>query len=332
MSSRVVAVFDRREDAVKARQDLIQAGCKETNVQLTAQAAGAKPAEADKGFWESLKEFFGADDSTTYQEAYRRGGTVLTVDTAEGQTDQVVAILNRHNPADIDRRVEEWTRAGWQRPATATAAASTSTATGASARKGEVAVPKVEEQLNVGKRREERGGVRIYKRVIEQPVQEQVRLREEHVHVEERPANRPAGPEAFKEQTIEAREMRERPVVSKEARVVGEVVVGKEATEHTETVKDTVRRTDVQVEQLDDEFRRDFDSHYAGRGVSYDQWRPAYQYGQQMAMDKRYSGRDWTAVESDARTHFEKTHPGKWGEFKDAVRRAYEKARAKVHA
>ena len=40
-------------------------------------------------------------------------------------------------------------------------------------------------------------------------------------------------------------------MVNKQARVVEEVVVGKEATERTETVRDTVRRTDVEVEQLD---------------------------------------------------------------------------------
>jgi len=37
------------------------------------------------------------------------------------------------------------------------------------------------------------------------------------------------------------------PVVAKTARVVEEVVVGRETTERTETVKDTVRREEVEV-------------------------------------------------------------------------------------
>ena len=55
---------------------------------------------------------------------------------------------------------------------------------------------------------------------------------------------------AFKEGTIEVTETAEIPVVAKEARIVEEVVVGKEATQRTETVHGTVRRTDVEVEQL----------------------------------------------------------------------------------
>ena len=56
---------------------------------------------------------------------------------------------------------------------------------------------------------------------------------------------------AFREGTIEVTETSEVPVVAKEARVVEEVVVGKTATDRTETVRDTVRRTDVEVEDLD---------------------------------------------------------------------------------
>ena len=82
-------------------------------------------------------------------------------------------------------------------------------------------------------------------------MQEQVTLREEHVRVERRPADRPvaAGDDAlFRERTIEATESAEEAVVSKEARVTEEVVVRKTAEERTETVSDTVRRTEVEVE------------------------------------------------------------------------------------
>jgi len=84
-------------------------------------------------------------------------------------------------------------------------------------------------------------------------VQEQVTLREEHVTVERRPVDRPvtqADMSAFQQGTIEVTERAEQAVVAKEARVVEEVVVGKEATERTETIQDTVRRTDVDVEEL----------------------------------------------------------------------------------
>jgi stress response protein YsnF len=53
---------------------------------------------------------------------------------------------------------------------------------------------------------------------------------------------------AFQERTIEATETTEEPVVSKEARVREEVVIRKTADDETRTVSDTVRRTEVKVE------------------------------------------------------------------------------------
>jgi uncharacterized protein (TIGR02271 family) len=98
----------------------------------------------------------------------------------------------------------------------------------------------------------ESGGAHVRTGVQEVPVEEQVRLREEHVHVERRPVDRIAtdAPEAFREGVIEITEYAEVPVVSKETRVIEEVVIGKEITERTETVRDTVRRTDVEVDQV----------------------------------------------------------------------------------
>ena len=55
---------------------------------------------------------------------------------------------------------------------------------------------------------------------------------------------------AFHEGTIEVTETSEVPVISKEARVVEEVVVGKTAANRTETARDTVRRTNVDVELI----------------------------------------------------------------------------------
>ncbi|MDQ3650291.1 MAG: DUF2382 domain-containing protein [Acidobacteriota bacterium] len=121
------------------------------------------------------------------------------------------------------------------------------------ANQGEVAVPVIEEELQVGKRAVEKGGVRVQSRVTEKPVEETVRLREEQVNVERRPVYRKvtdADVAALKGGTMEVTTMGEEVVVDKRARVVEEVVVGKDVTEHTETVRDTVRRTDVEVEDL----------------------------------------------------------------------------------
>ena len=120
------------------------------------------------------------------------------------------------------------------------------------ANENEVVLPIVEEQLRIGKRTVERGGVNVRTTSQEVPVQETVNLREENVTVERRPVDRAVGnaPDAFREGTIEITETAEVPVVSKEARVVEEVVVGKEVTERQETVRDTVKRTEVEVDEV----------------------------------------------------------------------------------
>jgi len=91
--------------------------------------------------------------------------------------------------------------------------------------------------------------------VVEAPVEEQVNLRQERVDVERRPLDRPVDASSdalFRERTIEAEERAEQPVVNKEARVKEELVVNKDVEQRTETVRDTVRRTEVEV---DDERR-----------------------------------------------------------------------------
>ena len=115
-------------------------------------------------------------------------------------------------------------------------------------------IPVVEENLEVGKRAVERGGARIRSRVIEKPVEANVRLREEHVVVNRRPVNRAvtdADVNNLQEGDIELTERAEVPVVSKQARVVEEIEVGKQVEERDETIRDTVRRTDVDVQETD---------------------------------------------------------------------------------
>jgi uncharacterized protein (TIGR02271 family) len=113
-------------------------------------------------------------------------------------------------------------------------------------------IPVTEEELVVGKRAVESGRVRVYSRVKEKPVEESVRLREERVNVERRAVDRPVTDADRKDDVvIEVTEMREEPVVGKKERVVEEIVVGKTSDERTETVRDTVRRRDVEVERND---------------------------------------------------------------------------------
>src|SRR5207302_798187 len=97
-------------------------------------------------------------------------------------------------------------------------------------------IPVVQEDLKIGKRVVKRGGVRVYSQVVEQPVEQDVQLREEHVRLDRRPVDR-AATEAdvnkLRDQTFEVTETAEEPVIEKQARVVEELVVGKETKEKT---------------------------------------------------------------------------------------------------
>ena len=81
--------------------------------------------------------------------------------------------------------------------------------------------------------------------------EEQVMLRRERIDVERRPVDRPldSADDAFRERTVELEERSEQPVVNKQARVREEVVLHKDVEERPETISDTVRRTEVEVER-----------------------------------------------------------------------------------
>jgi hypothetical protein len=102
-------------------------------------------------------------------------------------------------------------------------------------------------------------------------------------------------------------------------REVEEVVVHKDVQEQTETVRDTVRCTEREVEAIGAgragdvggfyAYEADFRGHYtaslAGRTHPYEHWAPGYRCGYELASDLRYAGRDWAALEVDARRDWE---------------------------
>jgi len=147
---------------------------------------------------------------------------------------------------ELDERVEEESKEDVA-PERAPRAATRET------EKGEQVIPLSEEELQVGKRTVNRGTTRIRRYVVEAPVEQAVSLRDEKVSVERRrPVTDDATGDAFTEKTVEVTETSEVPVAEKVARLKEEVVVRKEGAERTETVKDTVRRDRVAVEEAID--------------------------------------------------------------------------------
>jgi len=236
---------------------------------------------------------FGEDEDSRshvnrYSEAVRRGSAIVVVDADDAQeAEQAATLLHEAGAINVDERAEQWRSEGWDENAVGNeylgsapgntqgfAQGSTANAIPAAARTtmqddtrvgqgvtgqsatnltGEQKLDVVQEELQVGKRMVEKGGVRVVQRMSEKPVRELVRLREERAIVDRQPVNREATAadlSNFREGTIEVRETVEEPVVQKTARVVEEVRVGKDVREREQTIEDTVRRKDVEVERL----------------------------------------------------------------------------------
>ena len=196
--------------------------------------------------------FLPDEDRYAYAEGMSRGGVTVAVTGDEADLERMTDIVERYGAVDMDERETMWKREGWTGYTGGTTAAMGATSAAPATRGttgGEEAIPIVEEQMRVGKRQVQGGRVKLRSYTVETPVNEQVSLRTESVHVERRPVDRPAKvDEDYRDRTIEAATRSEEAVVSKEARVTGEVLLKKDVKERTETVSDTVRRTEVEVD------------------------------------------------------------------------------------
>ncbi|MET0650109.1 MAG: YsnF/AvaK domain-containing protein [Pyrinomonadaceae bacterium] len=255
MTKTIVGLFDEYREAQRAVVALVENGIEREDIGITSRdytdAEGSDSSRSDEGVGDKIGNFFsrlfGDDDeyASHYSDAVGRGGTVVTVDCqSDEQADRAEAILNRFG-GDVDEHGESNRQGAYM--------GTDHVETGRNDLvEGEARIPVIEEELRVGKREVEGGGVRVRTRVVERPVEEAVSLREERVNVERRPVNRPvseADLNAFREGSFELRERSEEVVLDKTARVVEEVAINKEVGERTETVRDTVRSTDVDVEE-----------------------------------------------------------------------------------
>jgi uncharacterized protein (TIGR02271 family) len=206
---------------------------------------------AEKGFFASIKDLFlPEEDRYAYAEGMRRGNVLLNATVDEGQITQASSVLEQSGALDLDAQEASWRQSGWT-GYDANAHNTVPTAAPAATGRPDDVIKVMEERLVVGKREVERGGMRVRSYVVERPVETQVKLHEERVTLERHPVDRPAtaaDATAFGEKTLEARATREEAVVGKDVRVVEEIGLKKEEAERVETVRDSVRKTEVDVE------------------------------------------------------------------------------------
>jgi len=339
MHKTIVALYDTRSDAEAAVRDLEADGFSRSVTEIVTHTGATTEAMSDSATAHSgalLSRLGGWDvpesDAHVFAEAVRRGGALLKLRVDDEDVDRAVAVLERGNIVDVERRREAYQTTGWTgydetatpydetsaaeeraRYATGSGYASTTddhlsnaaaafrttntdntvntgTTTGASHHQhaeteatsgrdatmrtgvdvdGEEVIPVAEERIDISKRQVERGSVRVRTYVTETPVNEQVNLRQEHVTVERRAVDRAVDdlPEdAFREREIEVTETAEEAVVQKRVHVTEEVVIRKDVEERAQTISDTVRRTEVDV----DDGQTDTDRSGVDRTVRHD--------------------------------------------------------------
>ncbi len=262
MRQTVFGIFDKSSEAQNAVKNLLDQGFSESaiDVRKTREEQNAARSEehtkSKSNEWNSdgYRNFFSNlftdndEEARTYSEVASRGSVVTVHTTSPEESERAAQVLDRFGAIDANERARDY------RSKEATGATNKSRTADSDS------IPVIEEELEVGKREVETGRVQLRSRIIERPVEETLRLREEHVNVERTPVDRPATDadfRNFKEGETEITEHAEKAVVNKEARVVEEVNLNKETKDRERVVRDSVRKTDVDVNEThrDDERR-----------------------------------------------------------------------------
>jgi Domain of unknown function (DUF2382) len=230
MPTSVIGLFESQDIANKAVAEVTKGGVSQDAVDILA-SSGTKEISSrlvEAGYDEAKAQ--------QYAKALQQGGALVIAEVEDDRADAVLEALRKFEVLTPEALLER-TRSQGKRSEQQT-------------EKAQV----IEEELEVGKSTTT-GGKRLKTEVSEREVEETVSLREENVDVERSRVDRTIKPEeadkAFQERTVEMTETKEKPVVSKQARVVEEVALSKQSGQRQETVGGTVRRQDVKVEEID---------------------------------------------------------------------------------
>jgi uncharacterized protein (TIGR02271 family) len=276
MSQTVIGFFDNFSEAENAIEKLVNKGISRDRIDVSGGTStgtttgtdyndtGIRSVDTDSSLHAThkhhddddnaitrfFKNLFGDDDhdAEKYSRVASRSQRIVTVHAmSKEEAEDAADILDDCGAVDVDERAAQY---GYN---TATGSYNTDYTDRDRSADSTDKLNVIEENLEVGKREVETGGVRLRSRIVERPVEESIRLREERVNVERTPVDRDATDadfSNFEEKDIEMIERAEVPVVNKQARVVEEVRLNKEVDERDETISDTVRNTEVDVEKM----------------------------------------------------------------------------------
>lgn len=243
---KVVAVYDSDAQANAAIKSLTSAGYRTEDVSVFRSKGEAERAGLfEPGIWRRL---FGRDleqhEAAVLSRSLAEGSAIVSVRVPDSEAPKVMSLLDSHKPVDVLDRAKAYSLVGMTAPSTAPPIGSKG--------RDEELMSLAEEQLDVGKRLVESGHTRVRRYVVEKPVDANITLHEEHVEVMRRAISDPAYAKDidWSDRTFEVTETAEEAVVNKTARVVEEVVIRKQGSDHTQMVHDKVRRQQVDIDRV----------------------------------------------------------------------------------
>jgi hypothetical protein len=324
MRHTLVAVFDNRSDAQNALDELLASGFSRNDASLSsADPTGQSDSVTgnnelltgahEEGFGASIKHFFtslfGSDTNvhaTKYSDAVTRGHHVLTLTTeSEPEVERAADIIERFGPVDIDENHEQW-------------------ATGARA-------PDLQRSSGVSQSGAGTGSM-------------QYSADDDRNYFGTQNVNDPAPRDTTYQEPQSGSMQKGGSTLQGTASIPGsdDTTLGGTARmggQSGSQQRDLGSRGKVRVFSRDtgttsglggtddDEYRSHWDENYSSLGTSYDDYAPAYRFGNEMRRQEKYRGRDWSDVEQSLRSDWDTRNPGAatWEKFKAAVRHGWDK-------
>ena len=322
----VLGLFDEDVNLEEIAQNLIEAGYDPASVNIISEDEEDTPVEDRVAAW-GLSE----DQAQPYVEGLLRGDNVLKIEAPDQQADQTVNLLQNYGATVVSGGSES------------------DTGTAQSSYYEVAATPDTQPDYAQSN----------YNKDYAQPAPTQISYNADYAQASApaeynqsytQPTSTTTAPlvdklVAFQEGVVEIPTTGEVLDVNKSARVVEEVNLSKQSQDRVETVRDTVRRSNVDIQRINDQwqpglerhdftaYEPDFRSHFsqtftnADTSTDFAAFEPAYHYGYDLANDQRYAANQWQTIEPQVQQDWEKYNPGTWEQVKDQIQYAWDKTR-----
>ena len=263
---KIVTMFSNTADAEGAKRSLLKAGFDDNDIDvISGDRLNKEEHEArHPGLWQRLfGDTVDEEQAEVYEDALRTGGVVLTLRADEEQLPRALSIIDAHDSGNMQQYGELGLRndtdiqssagvptdelyTGEVQPTGVTPVRTSLTGDETE----EEVLRLAEERLEVGKRLVSEGSTRVRRYTVTDDVSKEVSLHEQHADIFRRPLTQHASPDDvdWSEKTVEVAETHELPVINKTVQVKEEVVVRTDQSERVETVNDSVRRQEVDID------------------------------------------------------------------------------------